>query len=65
MGIKLAMAVLPDGDDVLILESRALREKLNMDFMEGLKAKALGSGVMEMGDQVAARRAGTNGENSV
>lgn len=64
VGIELAMAVLPDRDDVLILEPRALREKLNIDVMEGLKARALGSGVMEMGDPVAARRADTSGENS-
>lgn len=37
--IKLAVAVLPSGDDVLILGSMTLWEQLNVDIMEGLEAR--------------------------
>lgn len=36
-----SVAVFP-GDDVLILDSKTLREQLNADAMEGLRGKALG-----------------------
>lgn len=40
--ILLAVAVVPGGDGVLILGSKARREQLNIDEMESLRAKALG-----------------------
>lgn len=41
MVIRWTVAVLPGGDDVMILNSKALREQLNIDIMEGLRAKPL------------------------
>ena len=49
--IRLAVAVLPGGDDVLILGSKTLREQLNIDVMDGLKAKVLGPGIPGAGGQ--------------
>lgn len=40
--IRLAVVVFPGRDDVLILSSKMLREKINIDIMARLRAKALG-----------------------
>ena len=42
MVISTAFAVIPGTDSVLILESKTLREKLGIDVMASLKAKAQG-----------------------
>lgn len=42
---------------MLTLISKVLREHLNTDVMEGLKAWVFGSGVVETGIKVACRRA--------
>lgn len=51
---------LTKGDDVFIIESRTLHEKLSIDVMEGLKTSVLESVVVETGDQVAVHRADTS-----
>lgn len=58
-GIKLAAAALPGGDDVLIFGPRKLREKLNVDFMNELKARALGLQEVKKNDIVAIFREDT------
>ena len=55
------MAALPNGYDVLMLGSSLLRERLTINIIEELKAKATGPGVVEMGNQVAVCRKGTSG----
>lgn len=63
VGVKLAVAVLSGGDDVLILiGSRILREKLNIDVIQRLKEKALRLDEVKRIDQVAFRR-GDTGED--
>lgn len=42
--IRLAIAVLPGGVDLLILGSKTLRKQLNIDILGGLRAKVLGHG---------------------
>lgn len=61
MGIKLAVEVVPSGNDVLILEMRAIREQLIIDIIQRLTVKALGPGVMETGDQLAVYKTDTSG----
>lgn len=63
MCIKLVMAILPGGDDMLIIGSKTLCGQL-IDVMEELMAKALKSGVVETGDQVAIYREYTGGDVS-
>lgn len=64
MSIKLAVVILPGGNDVIIFEPTTLCEQLSIDVMEGLKAKALGSGVMEAGEQGAVQRVDSSGDYS-
>lgn len=45
------VAVLSSGDGVFIFGSRVLCEHLNANIMGGLRTKALGPGVVEIGDQ--------------
>lgn len=49
---------------MMCLGFKTLREELNIDITEGLKAKALGPSAFEMGSQVAAGRIYTNGKVS-
>lgn len=57
----MAEAVLLDGNEVLILGSGTLLEQLNIDVMEGLKAKELRSGEMETSNQVVVFKVETTG----
>lgn len=63
MGVKLAVVVLPGIDDVIILESRTLREKMNIDAMEALKAKALKLYELSNNDKVTICMGGTGKES--
>ena len=59
VSVRLAVAVLPGGDDVLILGSKTLREQLNINVMDGLMAKVMGPGIPGAGGQEElARRLG-------
>lgn len=62
--MKLAVAVLARVDDICILGWWTMCKQLNIDILKGLKAQAVGSGVMETDDQIAARRADTSGDVS-
>lgn len=48
--IKRALEILPGGSNMIIFRLTALREQLNINVAEGLKAKALRSNVMETDD---------------
>lgn len=54
--IKLAVVVLPNGDDVLILRSRTLREQLGIEPIEELKANTLGLHEVKKNNQATIRR---------
>lgn len=51
VGIELAVAVFPGGDDANILGSKPLQEQLKIYIMEGLKAKVLALDIPGEGDQ--------------
>lgn len=56
VGVKMAVAVLSGGKYMLLLGLRMLREKRNINAMEGLNIRAFGPDVMETDDQFNARR---------
>ena len=59
VGIRLAVAVLPGGNDVPMLGSKTLWEQVNIHVMDGSKAKVLGPDIPGAGGQEElARRPG-------
>lgn len=45
--VRLTVAILPGGDDTLVLGSKTLREKLHIDVMDGLRVRAQGQHELE------------------
>lgn len=54
--IRLLEAIVPEGDDVLILEARTFSGQLDIDVMQGRKAKTMGRAAPDAPD--------TGGSNS-